>query len=315
MSGPTQAPIATIFGGSGFLGRYIVPHLAAAGYQVRIAVRDPIAAEFLKLTGNPGQILPWAASVTNPAQVAHAVQGASVVINLVGILAENRAGDFQRIHAEGAGNIARASAEASVSRLIQLSAIGADAASPSLYAQSKAAGEAAVRAAFPSATILRPSLVFGAQDQFFNRFGAMAALSPVMPVISGGSRFQPVYVGDVASAVMAVLATPSSQGLIYELGGPRIYTFRTLLEWILRLVGRKRMLLPIPAAVARVQAAVMEHLPGKLLTRDQLKLLERDNVTGSLPGLADLGIVPTTVEQIIPAQLACFRPDGGRVFG
>ena len=315
MSGPTQAPIATIFGGSGFLGRYIVPRLAAAGYQVRIAVRDPIAAEYLKLTGAPGQILPWAASISNPAQIARAVQGAAVVINLVGILAENRAGDFLRIHAEGAGNIARASAEAGVGRLIQISAIGADAASPSLYAQSKAAGEAAVLAAFPTATILRPSLVFGAQDQFFNRFGEMAAVSPIVPVISGSSRFQPVYVGDVAAAVMAVLSRPASEGKIYELGGPRIYTFRQLLEWIVHIVCRKRVLLPIPMAVARVQAAVMEHLPGKLLTQDQLKLLARDNIAGDLPGLADLGIVPTPVEQIVPAQLARFRPDGGGVSG
>ncbi len=166
-------------------------------------------------------------------------------------------------------------------------------------------------AAFPNATILRPSLVFGAEDQFFNRFGAMAAMSPVMPLMAGGTRFQPVYVGDVASAVMAALANPATQGRIYELGGPKIYTFRALLEWILHETGRRRPLLPIPMAIARIQASVMEHLPGKPLTRDQLKLLARDNVTGDLPGLSELGIVPTPVEQIVPAQLARFRPDGG----
>ena len=309
---PNAAPIATLFGGSGFLGRYIVQRLAARGYQVRIAVRDPVGADFLKTSGAPGQIVPVRASVTDKAQVARAVAGASVVVNLVGILAENRAGDFRRIHAEGAANIAQASAEAGVSRLIQISAIGADAASPSLYAQSKAAGEALVLAAFPTATILRPSLVFGAEDQFFNRFGAMAAISPVMPLMAGETRFQPVYVGDVAEAVMAALAKPETMGKTYELGGPRVYTFRALLEWILHETDRRRPLLPIPMAIARIQASVMEHLPGKPLTRDQLKLLARDNITGDLPGLAALGIVATPVEQIVPAQLARFRRNGGR---
>ena len=166
-------------------------------------------------------------------------------------------------------------------------------------------------AAFPTATILRPSLVFGPEDQFFNRFGAMAALSPVMPLMAGGTRFQPVYVGDVADAVMASLALPETMGRVYELGGPRIYTFRELLEWILHETRRSRPLLPIPMAIARIQASVMEHLPGKPLTRDQLKLLARDNIAGDLPGLSALGIVPTPVEQIVPSQLARFRPNGG----
>lgn len=307
---PTTS-IATVFGGSGFLGRYIVQRLAAAGYQVRVAVRDPVAAEFLKTCGDPGQILPCAASVTDPVAVARVAAGASVVINLVGILAEKRAGDFHRVHALGAENVAKAAAQAGAGRLIQVSAIGADPASPSLYARSKAAGEAAVMAAFPSATILRPSLVFGAEDQFFNRFGAMAALLPIMPVISGGSRFQPVYVGDVADAAMAVLGREDAKGRIYELGGPKIYTFRELLAWILHVAGRRRLLLPVPMTAAWLQAVVMERLPGKPLTRDQLKLLARDNVTGDLPGLVELGIAPRSVEQIVPAQLARFRPDGG----
>ena len=309
----TTAPIATVFGGSGFLGRYIVPRLAAAGYQVRIAVRDPVAAEFLNICGNPGQILPCAASITDPDSVARVVSGASLVINLVGILAEKRAGDFHRVHAQGAESVAKAAAQAGVGRMIQISAIGADPASPSLYARSKAAGEAAVMAAFPAATILRPSLVFGPEDQFFNRFGAMAAVLPVMPVISGGSRFQPVYVGDVAAAVMAVLERDDAKGRFYELGGPKIYTFRELLAWILRVTARRRLLLPVPMAVAWLQAVVMEHLPGKPLTRDQLKLLARDNVASDLPGLVELGIAPRSVEQIVPAQLARFCPDGGGV--
>jgi uncharacterized protein YbjT (DUF2867 family) len=310
---PASPAIAAVFGGSGFLGRYIVRRLAAAGYRVRIAVRDPFGAAFLKLCGDPGQIEPFAASVLDPAAVARAVAGASVAINLVGILAEKRAGDFRRVHAVGAENVAKAAASAGVSRLIQVSAIGAAPDSPSLYARSKAEGEAAVRAAFPAATILRPSLVFGPEDRFFNRFGAMAALLPVMPVIAGGSRFQPVYVGDVATAVMAALARPDAAGKIYELGGPEIFTFRELLAWILRVTQRRRLLLPVPMAAAWLQAVVMEHLPGKPLTRDQLKLLARDNVTSDLPGLVELGIAPRSIGQIVPAQLARFCPDGGGV--
>jgi NADH dehydrogenase len=194
---------------------------------------------------------------------------------------------------------------------VHLSAIGADASSASRYASSKAAGEAAMRAGFPGVIILRPSLVFGAEDQFFNRFGAMASLSPFLPVISGSTRFQPVYVGDVADAVMAALADPAAAGRIFELGGPRIWTFRELLAWILKETNRRRLLLPIPAALASLQASLLEKLPGKLLTRDQLILLARDNVVGDAPGLAELGIVPTPVEQVVPAQLRRFRPGGG----
>jgi NADH dehydrogenase len=304
--------VATVFGGSGFIGRYIVKRLAAKGHVVRVAVRDPEAAAFLKTMGGVGQIVPLAASVTDDAAVARAVAGADIVVNTVGILVERRPGDFTRLQADGAGLVARLAAAAGVAQLVHLSAIGADAASPSRYASSKAAGEAAVRAAFPAAVILRPSLVFGPEDQFFNRFGAMASLSPALPVISGATRFQPVYVGDVADAVMAALADPAAAGRIFELGGPRIWTFRELLEWILRETRRKRLLLPVPQALARLQASVLENLPGKLLTRDQLILLGRDNVAGDAPGLAELGIVPTPVEQVVPAQLRRFRPGGGR---
>jgi NADH dehydrogenase len=275
-------------------------------------VRHTDGVGFLKMMGGVGQIVPLKVSVEDEAAVARAVQGAAMVVNLIGILAERRPGDFNRLQAEGAGRVARAAAAAGVAQLVQISAIGADAASPSAYAASKAAGEAAVLAAFPSAIILRPSIVFGAEDQFFNRFGAMASVSPVMPVISGGTRFQPVYVGDVADAVMAALAMPEAAGQVFELGGPEVWTFRELLQWILQQTKRHRLLLAVPPGIAKLQAKVLEKLPGKLLTQDQLILLARDNVTGSLPGLAALGITPTPVSQIMPAVLRRFRPGGGK---
>jgi uncharacterized protein YbjT (DUF2867 family) len=314
MSGQT-CRIATVFGGSGFIGRYVVKRLADSGYIVRVAVRDTEAAMFLRPMGGVGQIVPLQVSITDDAAVARAVQGAEIVVNLVGILAESKPGDFMRLQGEGAGRVARAAAAAGVAKLVQISAIGADAASPSRYAASKAAGEAAVLAAFPNATILRPSLVFGTEDQFFNRFGAMAALWPIIPVISGATRFQPVYVGDVADAVMAALIRPEAAGAIYELAGPQIASFRELLGWILRETRRPRMLLDIPPWLARLQAAILEHVPGKPLTRDQLLLLAHDNVAGTLPGLASLGITPTPLEQVVPKYLRRFRPGGGGLQG
>lgn len=305
--------IATIFGGSGFLGRYIVPHLAKAGYTVRIPVRRPDRALFLKPAGDVGQIVPIEGSITNDASVAAAVSGADVVINLVGILAESRAGDFKRIHAEAAGRVARLAKAAGARHFVHISAIGADPASPSGYGRSKAAGEAAVRAAFPEAVILRPSIVFGPEDAFFNRFAGMAAWMPALPVISGQTKLQPVYVGDVADAVMAAIANPDAAGKVFELGGPRATSFQDLLGWILRQTGRKRCLVPLPDAVARLQATVLERLPGKMLTRDQLLMLQRDNVVASdALGLAALGITPTPIERVVPEYLRRYRPGGGR---
>lgn len=307
----SERSVATVFGGSGFIGRYVVKRLANAGYVVRVAVRDTEGAMFLRPMGVVGQIVPLHAPVTDAAAVARAVAGASVVVNLVGILAERRAGDFRRIQAEGAGIVAKAAAAAGVGQLVHLSAIGADAASPSRYASSKAEGEAAVRAAFPGATILRPSVVFGPEDRFFNRFAAMAQLLPVMPVISGATRFQPVYVADVADAVMAALRLPAARGTTYELGGPRPWSMRELLSWILVQVQRRRPLFEVPAGLARLQAAILEHVPGKPLTRDQLLLLARDNLPAEgAPGLATLGIVPTPVELVVPAYLARYRQGG-----
>ena len=305
-----QAPtIATVIGGSGFLGRYVVKRLAAAGHVVRVAVRDPEAAMFLKPMGRVGQVVPLYCNVTQDGTVARAVEGASIVVNLVGILAERRAGDFTALQAEGAGRVARLAAAAGVASLIQISAIGADAGSPAKYAQTKAQGEAAVRAAFPAATVLRPSLVFGPEDQFFNRFGALARMSPFMPVIAGASRFQPVYVGDVADAVMQAVARREAAGAMYELGGPRIMSFREILGWILAQTGRNRPLVNVPPAAARLMASI----PFSGLTSDQLLMLARDNVADpALPGLAELGIMPTPIELIVPLYLARYRKGGLR---
>lgn len=305
--------VATVFGGSGFIGRYVVKRLAQKGFIVRVAVRDPEAALFLKPMGAVGQVVPLYASVTNEATVQRAVEDSSLVVNLVGILAEHHNGEFQQVHAEGAGRVARLAAAAGAQRLVQLSAIGADAASPSKYASSKAAGEQAVLAAFPAATILRPSIVFGPEDQFFNRFAAMARLLPFMPVISGNTRMQPVFVGDVADAVMAALGRADAAGRTYELGGPRVWSFRELLGYVLKETGRRHRMVDMPMGLVRLQAGIMEMLPGKPLTRDQLIMLARDNVVADgAAGLPDLGIVPTPVELVVPAYLRRFQPGGGR---
>ena len=299
--------VAVVFGGSGFLGRYVVKRLADAGYVVRVAVRDPEGALFLKPNGVVGQVLPFFADVTRASSLPRTVEGAEVAVNLVGILAERRRGDFARVQGEGAGNVARAAAAAGVSRFVQVSAIGAAKDSPSAYGTSKAEGEAEMLAAMPQAAILRPSIVFGPEDQFFNRFAALARLAPVMPVICGGTRFQPVYVGDVADAVMQALSRPEAAGATYELGGPRIMTFREILGWILAQIGRHRPLVPMPLPAARLLASV----PFSGLTHDQLLMLERDNVANAaLPGLAELGILPTPIELIVPSYLARFRRGG-----
>ena len=304
--------VATVFGGSGFIGRYVVKRLAHKGFVVRVAVRDPEGALFLKPMGAVGQVVPLSASVTSEPGVHRAVEGADVVVNLVGILAQRRKGDFTRVQAEGAERVARLSAAAGVGRLVHVSAIGADPAAPSEYGRTKGKGEQAVRAAFPGATILRPSLVFGPEDHLFNRFAAMARMLPVMPVICGETQFQPVYVGDVADAVMAALARPDAVGAVYELGGPRVWKMRDLLAYILTETARNRPMVDVPMWAARLQAWFMEFVPGKPLTRDQLLMLQRDNVVGAdIPGLAELGIVPTPVELIVPGYLRRFQPGGG----
>jgi NADH dehydrogenase len=296
--------VATVFGGAGFIGRYLVPHLAAQGYVIRVAGRDPERAALLKPLGDVGQIVPLYAPVTDTAAIGRAIDGAEVVVNLVGILAERRPGDFSQVQGTGPRLIADEAARAGVRHLVHVSAIGASGTSRSGYGRSKAAGETAVAAGFPQAVILRPSIVFGAEDQFFNRFGEMARLYPVMPVISGGTRFQPVYVGDVADAIMAGLSLPPDAPRVYELGGPTIWTFRELLTYILKETRRHRPLVAVPPGIARLQARILEKLPGKLLTTDQLEMLGQDNVmSGTVPGLAALGITPKPVELIVPTYL------------
>jgi uncharacterized protein YbjT (DUF2867 family) len=305
--------VATVFGGSGFIGRYIVKRLAHKGFVVRVAVRDTERALFLKPMGGVGQVVPLHASLTNEATVHRAIEGADLVVNAVGILAERRRGDFQRIQADGAGLVARLATAAGVGRLVHISAIGADPQAPSRYGASKGAGEALVREAFAGATILRPSLVFGPEDQLFNRFAAMARVLPIMPVICGDTQFQPVYVGDVADAVMAALGRSDAVGATYELGGPRVWRFRELLAYILTETGRRRPMLDIPLSLARLQARFLELVPGKPLTRDQLIMLQRDNIVGpDVPGLKELGIVPTPLELVVPSYLRRFQPGGGR---
>jgi NADH dehydrogenase len=307
-----QGSVATVFGGSGFIGRYVVKRLAAAGHVVRVAVRDPDGALFLKPMGAVGQIVPLRADVTRPAEVEAAVAGADLVVSLVGILFEKPQRTFDAVQAAAPGTIARAAAAAGVRRLVHVSAIGADASSDAAYARTKAAGEAGVRAAYPHATILRPSIVFGPEDGFFNRFAAMAGLLPALPLIGGGhTRFQPVHVGDVADAVMAALTRDDAPGRTFELGGPRVYTFRELLAYILEVTGRRRALIYVDWRLAMLQGRLGELLPTPPITRDQVRLLRRDNVVADgMPGLADLGITPKAVEAVVPGYLARFRRGG-----
>lgn len=305
-------PTATIFGGSGFIGRYIVERLAKRGWIMRIAVRRPDQALFLKPLGDIAQIVPVAANIRHERSVAAAVQGVDSVVNLVGILHESGRQRFNTVHVEGVRRLARAAAGAGVRHFLHLSALGADAQSASSYARSKAAGEATLREHFPSAIMLRPSVVFGPEDDFFNRFAAMARVSPALPLIGGGRmRFQPIYVGDVADAAAHALENPALAGQIFELGGPRIYTFKELMEMLLAAIGRKRLLLPLPFPIATIQAAILGLLPNPPLTLDQLRLLKQDNVlSGNLPGLAELGVQATGPEAILPSYLESYRPGG-----
>ena len=304
--------VVTVFGGSGFIGRHLIGRLAKQGWIVRVAVRRPSQADFLKPLGEIGQITPLRAPIQDPIAVEAAVAGADAAINLVGILYERGKQTFAGVHARGAQTVAEAAAAAGVGHLVQVSAIGADLHGVADYARSKGAGEVAVKTAFPSATIVRPSIVFGPEDDFFNRFAAMARLSPVLPLIGGVStRFEPVYVGDVAQAIAKCIADPACAGKTYELGGPRIYTFKELLQLLLREIRRRRLLVPWPFALAEVQARFLELLPVPPLTRDQLLMLRRDNVVseGALT-LADLGIAPTSAEVILPTYLDRYRPGG-----
>jgi uncharacterized protein YbjT (DUF2867 family) len=308
--------LVTVFGGSGFVGRSVVRALAKRDYRIRVAVRRPELAGHLQPLGRVGQIHAVQANVRYPASVEAAMRGSYVAVNLVGILAESGAQSFDAVQAAGAGAIARAAA-AQDARMVHVSAIGADANSPSRYGRSKAAGETAVHAALPAATILRPSLVFGPEDQFTNRFAALARISPVLPLIGGGlTKLQPVYVGDVGTAVADAVDGKTRPGAVYELGGPEVLTLREIIETILSIIERRRMLVSLPFGLANLQAMLLQFAPGPLkLTPDQVKLLRRDNVVSEAAKAAGLtleglGVRPDSLEAIAPQYLWRFRAAG-----
>ena len=322
----------TVFGGSGFIGRHLVRRLAAGGDEIRIAVRDIEAAQYLKPIGEIGQIVLWQTDIRDPAQVASAVEGADAVVNLVGILSEWGARTFPAVHVDGARNIAAAATAAGVKRLVHVSALGANKFGESVYARTKALGEEAVQAAFPSATILRPSVIFGPEDSFFNMFAGLARFLPFLPVFGcpalpkvsvsgengltiavdlygdGGTKFQPVYVGDVASAITASLERNDAAGKTFELGGPTVYSYKQIMELLLRYTGRRKWLVPIPFGVAMIEAFFLQMLPKPLLTCDQVTLLKTDNVVSAgAATFEELGIRPVAAETILPTYLGRFR--------
>ncbi len=316
---PSNSGLVTIFGGSGFVGRHIVRALARDGWRIRSATRRPDLAGYLQPMGAVGQIHAVQANLRYPASIAEAVQGASVVINAVGVLASTGKQTFDKIHDEGARAVAKAANAAGAKTFIHISAIGADVQSNAKYARTKAEGERAVLEEFPGAIILRPSIVFGPEDEFFNRFAAMAQISPFLPLIGGGvTKFQPVYVGDVAAAVKSVVDGKAKPGTIYELGGPEVLSFRELLDRTMSYADRKRFYLPLPFWAAKLQAIATSPLPNALrpVTLDQIRLLQSDNVVSpkaSTDGrtLAGLGIAdPQSVASIVPGYLERFKAKG-----
>jgi uncharacterized protein YbjT (DUF2867 family) len=304
--------LVTVFGGSGFLGRHTVRALAKAGYRIRVATRHPNLAQHLPPMGHVGQIQLFKCNALDDEQVAAAVHGAEAVVNLIGILSPGGGQGFDEIHAEAAERIARAARVGGAQTLVHVSALGASEDSPSHYARSKAEGEKRVRAAFPDAVVLRPSIVFGSEDSFFNKFAALARMLPALPLIGGGrTKFQPVFVGDVSAAIRKCIEDVSTRGKTYELAGPTTYTFKELLQFVLTTTGRRRLLLSIPFPIATLQGAVLGMLPNPLLTMDQVSLLKTDNIAS--PGaltLPDLGIQPDSIEAVVPSYLWRFRAKG-----
>jgi NADH dehydrogenase len=308
--------LVTVFGGSGFVGTQAVRALARLGWRVRVAVRRPALAQDLRILGEPGQIQPVRCDITRPADVVSALKGADAAVNLVGLLYQSPGRSFARSHVEGARHIAEACVAGGVARLVQVSAIGADADSPADYGRTKGEAENAARAVLPGTVVLRPSIVFGNGDGFLNRFADMATTSPALPLIGGGkTKFQPVYVGDVAEAIARAVSRPDAAGRTFELGGPAVWSFREILEYILRETGRTRLLAPLPVFAAATLGRLTEltALVGiaPVLTRDQVLMLKVDNVVSpGAEGLSALGIEPTGLEAIAPSYLWRYRRGG-----
>jgi NADH dehydrogenase len=313
-SGIETAPIVTIFGGSGFVGRYVAQRMAKRGWRVRVAVRRPNEALFVKPYGVVGQVVPMQANVRDDESCRRVIEGATAVVYCVGVLFSSGKNTFQAVQADGPERVARLAAQSGVKHMVLVSAIGADPTSPAAYARTKAAGEKAVQRHCPGAVILRPSIVFGPEDEFFNRFAGMARLSPVLPVVGPETQFQPVYVDDVAAAAEKGCTGEAEAGT-YELGGPRVASFRALMETMLKVIRRKRLIVALPMPVAKLQGAVFEQA-ARLgitppITLDQVKMLAVDNVVA--PGaktLADLGIEATSMETVLDSYLYQYRPRG-----
>lgn len=300
--------LVTLFGGSGFLGRYVAQGLLAAGVRIRLAERDPSAAQRVRPTAGLGKVQIVPANILRPESVAAALHGADAAVNLVGILS----GDFQAVHVRGAENVARAAADAGLGGLVHISAIGADADSPSAYGRSKGQGEAAVRAAFPAATIIRPSILFGPEDQFTNRFAGLMAGAPFVPVLSGKTKFQPAYVVDVAHAIVKAALDPAGfGGRTFELGGPQVMTMRQVNEELARLTARQPNFIDVPDAAGSALASLTGWLPGAPITRDQWLMLQKDNVVGpDADGFAAFGIDPTPMGAVAGRWLVNYRKHG-----
>ena len=313
-----MSKLVTIYGGSGFVGRYIARRMANEGWRVRVAVRRPNEAMFVKPYGVVGQVEPILCNIRDDASVAAVMHGADAVVNCVGVLNELGKNAFDAVQAEGAERIARIAAEQGVARMVHISAIGADAEANSEYSRTKAHGEAGVLSHMPNAVILRPSVIFGTEDQFFNRFAGMTRMGPFLPLVGADTKFQPVYVDDVAKAAVQGVLGQAEAG-IYELGGPEVKSFRALMQQMLGVIHRRRVIIGVPFFAAKVMAGVLDIakfvsfqlFPNHILTRDQLKNLRRDNVVSEgAKGFDDLGIEPATLESVLPDYLWKFRPAG-----
>lgn len=327
--------VITVFGGTGFIGRYVVQRLARQGYQIRIATRDTESANFLKPLGEIGQITPVPINMSNKDSIFRALNGANRAINLIGISYESGKSTFKKIHEEAAYNIAQLASKVGLEALVHVSALGASYDSDSVYARSKAAGEDAVNSAFKAAVIVRPSVIFGREDNFFNMFASLARITPIMPIFgcktfskfkflglnvpfgidynNGGTRIQPVFVSDVAQAIVKILENSTNSNKIYELGGPKVYSFKEMIEMVLKESGRSRILFPCPFFVAKCGAWLIQLIPKPLITRDQVTHLKSDNiVSGDLPGFSELSIKPAAAEAVLPTYLRKYRPPAKR---